>query len=60
MVKQDTKLEKIIDLLKSLRGKTLDYENLDFSDYKQTEEEYQKDQKKWLTAVKKKKKGAIK
>jgi len=60
MVKQDKKLEKIIQLLKSWRGKKPDYENLDFSDHKQTEEEYQKDQKKWLEEVKKKEKGVVK
>lgn len=60
MVKKDRKLEKIIKLLKSWQGQTPDYENLDFSDYKQTEEEYQKNQKEWLEAVKKKKKGVIK
>jgi len=60
MGKQDTKLEKIIQLLKSWRGKKPDYENLDFSDHRQTEEEYQKDQKKWLDEVKKKKEGVVK
>jgi hypothetical protein len=60
MVKQDKKLEKIIQLLTSWRGRRPDYEDLDFSDHKQTEEEYQKDQKKWLEEVKKKKKGVVK
>ncbi len=59
MLKQDKKLEKIIELLKSWQGKTPDDVDLDFSDHKQTEEEYQRDQKKWLEEVKKKKKGVI-
>ena len=55
------RLIKLIDLLKSLKGKKPDMEHLDFSRYNLTEEEYQKEQAEWMKKVKlkktKKKKG---
>lgn len=44
--KQD-RLKRMIRYLKSLKGPTPDYDNLDFSNWKQCEEEYQKEQKAW-------------
>ncbi len=52
---QNIKLKKIIGLLKSLKGKKPEYDNLDFSNYNQTEEEYQKEQEEWAREVKRKK-----
>ena len=46
--KQRRGLAKLIELLKSWRGKTPDYDNLDFSNWHQTEESYQKEQAEWL------------
>ncbi len=49
------RLKKIIEFLKTLKGKKPDRENLDFSSWNQSEEEYQKEQAKWAEEVKKKK-----
>ena len=46
------RLTKLIDLLKSLKGRRPDKENLDFSGYNLTEEEYQKEQAAWMEKVK--------
>ncbi|MBT3310492.1 MAG: hypothetical protein HN737_04805 [Desulfobacterales bacterium] len=48
-------IDKVIKLLKSLGGKKPDLDNTDYSKWKQTEEEYLKEQEKWLKEVKKKK-----
>lgn len=47
------KLKKIIDLLKSLKTQKPDYDNPDFSNWRQTEEEYQQEQQAWLKTRKK-------
>jgi len=49
------RLKKLLRFLKSLKGEKPDYDNLDFSKYHQTEEDYQKEQNKWLEKVRKKK-----
>jgi len=49
------RLNKLIDLLKSLKGVRPDMENLDFSRYNLTEEEYQREQAAWMEEVKQKK-----
>jgi len=46
--KPRSRLEKLIELLKSWSGKKPDYDNLDFSKWNQSEEEYQKEQEEWL------------
>ncbi|MFZ5562714.1 MAG: hypothetical protein ACOZBW_01575 [Thermodesulfobacteriota bacterium] len=48
------RIKKLIDILKSWKGEKPDLENLDFSRYHQTEEEYQAEQKEWLASVEKK------
>jgi hypothetical protein len=52
---EKNRLKKIVELLKTLKGKKPDHENLDFSSWNQSEEEYQKEQAKWAEEVKKKK-----
>lgn len=47
-------IDKIIKLLKSLGGKKPDLDNTDYSKWKQTEEEYSKEQAQWLKGIKKK------
>ncbi len=47
------RLKKIIRYLKSLKGKKPDYNNLDFSSWDQSEEQYQKEQAKWAEEVRK-------
>lgn len=42
------RLEKMIGILKSWKGPKPDYDNLDFSRYNQTEEEYQEEQRQWM------------
>lgn len=42
------RLEKLIDLFKSWKGPTPDYDNPDYSRYYQTEAEYQEEQRQWL------------
>lgn len=49
------RLDKLIEVLKSWNGPKPDYDNLDFSRYEQTEEEYQEEQRKWLESRRKKK-----
>ncbi|MDY6904366.1 MAG: hypothetical protein SWH61_06745 [Thermodesulfobacteriota bacterium] len=51
--KQQHRLSKLIDLLKSWKGEKPDYDNLDFSNWHQTEAEYQKEQSEWLKKRKK-------
>ncbi|MDY6824095.1 MAG: hypothetical protein SWH68_09940 [Thermodesulfobacteriota bacterium] len=51
--KQRRGLAKLFELMKSLRGKTPDYDNLDFSNWHQSEESYQKEQAEWLKTRKK-------
>ncbi len=48
-------LEKLKALFRSFRGREPDYENLDQADPHQTEEKYQKEQKRWLDEVRRKK-----
>lgn len=48
------RIKKLIDLLKSLKGRKPDIENLDFSKTHQTEEDYQKEQAEWLESVRRK------
>ena len=50
------RLEKLIAVLKSWKGPKPDFENLDFSRYNQTEEEYQEEQRQWLEGRRKKSK----
>ncbi|MBA4367416.1 MAG: hypothetical protein C0403_07230, partial [Desulfobacterium sp.] len=49
------RLEKLKALFRTFRGGKPDYENLDQADPYQTEEKYQKEQKRWLDEVRKKK-----
>jgi len=49
------RLKKLLRLLKSLKGEKPDYDNLDFSKDHQTEEEYQKEQDKWMEKIREKK-----
>ncbi len=49
------RLEKLIKALKSWKGAKPDYDNLDFSRYRQTEEAYQEEQREWLNSRRKKK-----
>ncbi len=44
------RLEKLIKVLKGWKGPKPDYDNLDFSRYHQTEEEYQQEQRDWLAS----------
>jgi hypothetical protein len=57
---EKNRLKKIVELLKALKGKKPDRENLDFSSWNQSEEEYQKEQAKWAEEVKKRKRGRSK
>lgn len=54
---KDTRLKKIIELLKSLKGKKPDLADPDYSGYQQTEAEYQQQQTEWLKSVRKRKKA---
>lgn len=49
------RIRKLIDILKSWKGEKPDLENLDFSRYRQTEADYQVEQREWLASAKKKK-----
>ncbi len=49
---KQSRLEKLKSFLKGLKGKKPDYNNLDFSKWNQTEEEYQEDQRKWVEELK--------
>ncbi len=49
------RLEKLKALFRSFKGKEPDYGNLDQADPHQTEEKYQKEQKRWLDEVQRKK-----
>ena len=50
-----SRLEKLKTLFRSFKDKEPDYENLDQADPHQTEEKYQKEQKRWLDEVRRKK-----
>lgn len=52
------RLAKLIELLKSWKSSAPDYDNLDFSRYHQTEEEYQEEQRQWLEGLRREKKTA--
>ncbi len=49
------RIDKILDILKSWKGKQPDYENSDLPKDDQSEEVYQEEQAKWLKEVKRKK-----
>lgn len=49
------RLEKLKALFRSFKDREPDYENLDQADPHQTEEKYQKEQKRWLDEVRRKK-----
>ncbi len=50
-------INKILDILKSWKGKKPDFNNFDLPKDDQTEEAYQKEQERWLKDVKQKKTG---
>lgn len=51
--KKHRRLEKIMNLLKSWKGEKPDYDNLDFSNWHQSEESYQQEQREWMKSRKK-------
>lgn len=50
-------IDRLIEILKSWKGPRPDYDNLDFSNWNQTEEEYQEEQRQWLEGRKGRKVG---
>jgi len=52
---KNQRIDKLIEFLKTLQTKKPDPDQVEYTSWKQTEEEYQKQQAEWLEKIKQKK-----